>query len=130
MALNTFLQIIMVAHSSVARSRRHIIIFYRCFFSFLFFLSPHFLRRRKTYTRKLSHMMWLRLNPQQNVCYNDFFEVLPKTNRGQKNCTVFRAKSQTVRAVILECEEISEIKTLALSSDHSTILTPNLVGVG
>ena len=49
---------------------------------YLFLLSPHFLRRRKTDIPKLSHTTWLSI--QQNLCYSDFFKVPPKTNGGRK----------------------------------------------
>ena len=65
----------------------------------LFFFSRHtFSDVGKPTSPKLSHTTWLSI--QQNRCYSDFFKVPPKTNGGRKtqNCTLFRAKSQTISA--------------------------------
>jgi len=67
----------MVPRCSVARAWRPLY-----FTAVSFFLSPHFLRRRKSTSMKLSHTTWLSI--QQNLCYSDFFKVPRKTNGGRK----------------------------------------------
>ena len=65
------------------------------YFLCLSHIASHLLRRQKTVIPEISHTTWL--SPHQNLCYIDFFKVLPKTN-GLKNktSTIFRANSQTL----------------------------------
>ena len=72
--------VIIFARSSIARVR--LPLYFMDVFIFIFSLSPHFLRRWKPTSPKLSHTTWFRI--QQNLCYSDFFKVPPKTNGGQK----------------------------------------------
>jgi len=67
---------------------------------YLFFSRDTFSDVEKPTSPKLSHTTWLSI--QQNLCYTDFFKVLPKTNGGRKtqNLHHFHAKSQTISAVV------------------------------
>ena len=65
------------------RGDHYILRMFRLFLSF--FLSPHFLRHRKTdIPETFPHDMLRWFSPQQDLCYTDFFEVPPKTNGNVK----------------------------------------------
>ena len=87
----------MVARSRVAIASEATIIFCG---EFIFFSRHTFSDIGKPTSTKLSYTTWLNL--QQNLCYTDFFEVSTKTNGAEKPkiCTIVRAKSQTISAVV------------------------------
>ena len=89
----------MVARSSDSESEATII-FYDCFFIYFFFSRHTFSDIGKPTSPKLSYTTWLSI--QQNLCYSDFFKVPPKRTGAEKPeiCTIFRAKSQIISAVV------------------------------